>query len=105
MSAYQCEQGFWEGHGLTGCGKSRSGYRFWVAQRFQRCDNRFALNGGLAAEGIRIGTIDSKPESELDSLSNSPRSLRHLCLSLLVRKHMRPPIQLFQPFSHFLPAR
>ena len=26
--------------GLAGRGKSRSGYRFWVAQRFQRCDNR-----------------------------------------------------------------
>jgi len=30
---------FREGHGFTACGTTRCCPRFWVAQRFQRCDN------------------------------------------------------------------
>ena len=38
-------------------------------------------------------------------LRDSPRSVRGLGISFLTRKHVRPVIQLLQPFSHFLPAR
>lgn len=38
-------------------------------------------------------------------LRDAPGSVRCLRISFVTREHLRPPIQLFQPSSHFLPAR